>query len=271
MGIKLIASDMDGTLLNDTGKISERNFSAIRKAVDSGVVFTIATGRMYCSIEPFAKELGLDVPLIAYNGAFVKGSLSKEVFHDSPLDYNTSMAVLEYCRKKDYYVQAYVDDTLLVREASDFSRMYASFAGVEYVALGEKFYNLTKAPHKLLLMTAPGKNEAIRHEMQEEFGDSIIMTDSFNDFLEVINPKVSKWNAVKALAERNGIDLCDTMCIGDSNNDFEMVSCAGIGVAVANANARIRKAAKLVTASNTDDGVALAIETVLSEQITVEV
>ena len=114
MGIKLIASDMDGTLLNDEGKISERNAAAIRKAVDAGVIFTIATGRMYCSIEPYAEKLGLDVPLIAYNGAYVKGSLSKEVLYDSPLDYETSLAVLDYCRQKNYYVQAYVDDSTFI-------------------------------------------------------------------------------------------------------------------------------------------------------------
>ena len=97
-----------------------------------------------------------------------------------------------------------------------------------------------------------------------------MMTNSFNDFLEVINPEVSKWNAVKALAEQNGIDLRDTMCIGDSNNDFEMISSAGLGVAVANANDRIRNVAKMVTAANNVDGVALAIETVLAQQIVVE-
>ena len=261
MGIKLIASDMDGTLLNDEGKISERNAAAIRKAIDAGVIFTIATGRMYCSIEPYAEKLGLDVPLIAYNGAYVKGSLSKEVLYDSPLDYETSLSVLDYCRQKNYYVQAYVDDTLLVKETSDFAQMYASFAGVEFVALGERFYRLNKAP---------GRNAEIKQELTEEFGNKIMMTNSFNDFLEVINPEVSKWNAVKALAEQNGIDLRDTMCIGDSNNDFEMISSAGLGVAVANANDRIRNVAKMVTAANNVDGVALAIETVLAQQIVVE-
>ncbi|NCD08365.1 MAG: HAD family phosphatase [Negativicutes bacterium] len=270
MGIKLIASDMDGTLLNDKGEISQRNAAAIRKAIDAGVIFTIATGRMYCSIEPFAEKLGLDVPLIAYNGAFVKGALSKEVLHDSPLDHETSIAVLEYCKKKNYYVQAYVDDTLLVKDVCEFSTMYANFARVEFVAMGEKLYRLHKAPHKLLLMTESGRNEEIRQEMTEKFGEKVSMTNSFNDFLEVINPSVSKWNAVKALAQQKGIDLRDTMCIGDSNNDFEMVANAGIGVAVANANDRIREAAKLVTAANNEDGVALAIENILTQQIEVE-
>ena len=269
MGIKLIASDMDGTLLNDEREISPRNSKAIRTAIEAGVVFTIATGRMYCSIKPFAEKLGLDVPLIAYNGAYVKGSLSDEVFYDSPLDFETSNAVLEYCRKKKYYVQAYVDDTLLVKETCEFSTMYAQFAGVEFVAMGDKLFCLKKAPHKLLLMTEPGRNEEIRQEMMTEFGDKIVMTNSFNDFLEVINPSVSKWNAVKALAQQRGIDVSETMCIGDSNNDFEMVSNAGIGVAVANANHRIRKVAKIVTAANNEDGVALVIENVLTEQIIV--
>lgn len=270
MGIKLIASDMDGTLLNDDGALTARSISAIHAAVRAGVVFTIATGRMYCSVEPFAVQLGLDVPLITYNGALVKEALSKEVLLDLPLEEATAAGVLNFCRRKGYYVQAYVNDTLLVQEPNSFAKMYAAFAGVDYVAMGEAFFKLGKAPHKLLMMTEPGRHDEIKQEMTAEFGDRVHLTNSFNDFLEIINPHVSKWNAIETLARQRNILPSEIMCIGDSNNDFEMVANAGIGVAVANANDRIREAAKLVTAANNEDGVALAIENVLTQQIKVE-
>lgn len=82
MEIKLIASDMDDTLLNKDCQISPRNEAAIRKALDAGKIFLIATGRMYVSVRPYAQKLGLDVPLVTYNGALVKGSLSGKVYYE---------------------------------------------------------------------------------------------------------------------------------------------------------------------------------------------
>ena len=84
MAIKLIASDMDGTLLSSDIAISEKNKNAIHKAVDNGIVFLIATGRMYVSAQPYAEGLGLDVPLVTYNGALVEGSLSHKVYYHNP-------------------------------------------------------------------------------------------------------------------------------------------------------------------------------------------
>lgn len=254
---------MDGTLLNDDRQISERNKDSIKQAVDNGIIFTIATGRMFQSIIPFAEELELDIPLISYNGALIKEAVSKKTLYDEPVDLETSLAVLEYCRKHDYYIQAYVDDTLLVREANDYAKMYAQMSGVNFENIGDDLFKLKKAPHKLLIMTSETEHDPVKAVLTKEFGDKLVLTNSFKSFIEVMNPRVNKWNAVEALAVAKHIDPAATMCIGDSNNDFEMVSGAGIGVAVANANDRIRQAAKMVTSSNNNDGVAVAIEKIL--------
>lgn len=263
MKIKLIASDMDGTLLDDDYQLSQFNAEAIKKAEEQGVIFTIATGRMYCSILPFAEQLALDVPLIAYNGALVKEAVSGKVIFDLPVPHAEALAVLDYCKQRGYYIQAYVDDTLLVKENCGLSNRYATFAGVEYKAIGSSLYELSKAPHKLLIMTGPEKHDSIRDELKTEFGDKIMLTNSYNNFLEVVNPAVNKWRAVEALAVSRGIDPVATMCIGDSNNDYEMIVGAGVGVAMANANERIRGAAQMITASNNENGVGLAIEAAL--------
>ena len=91
MKIKMIASDMDDTLLNNERKISPRNLAAIKRALAAGIVFTLATGRMYRSIKPFAEQLQLDVPLIAYNGALVKGALSEKVYARKPMQLQTCL------------------------------------------------------------------------------------------------------------------------------------------------------------------------------------
>ena len=95
------------------------------------------------------------------------------------------------------------------------------------------------------------------------FEGKVAVTSSRDDFLELMEPGVNKWNAVKAVAESYGIRPEEVMCIGDSNNDLSMIRNAGVGVAVANAKPSVQAAAKIVTASNDEDGVARAIQMVI--------
>ena len=266
MKIKMIASDMDDTLLNNERKISPRNLAAIKRALAAGIVFTLATGRMYRSIKPFAERLQLDVPLIAYNGALVKGALSEKVYARKPMQLQTALDALSYCKEKDYYVQVYIDDELLVKEENEYSRMYSRISGVPTTAVGEAVYHITKAPYKLLLMTESSDFAAAWQDVANRFDRRIDVTSSKDNFLELMEPAVNKWVAVKELAESFGIKPDEIMCIGDSNNDISMIANAGIGVAVANAKPQVQQAAKLITASNDNDGVALAIENILTRQ-----
>ena len=105
MVIKLLAVDLDDTLLNEASVVSEANKKAIQEAVARGVIVTIATGRMFASAQKIAKEIGLDVPLIAYNGALVKSAISEEVLMEQCLDEEPAQAVLDLFREKGWYVQ----------------------------------------------------------------------------------------------------------------------------------------------------------------------
>ena len=243
MEIKLIASDMDDTLLNKDCQISPRNEAAIRKALDAGKIFLIATGRMYVSVRPYAQKLGLDVPLVTYNGALVKGSLSGKVYYEHKMKLSTANEVLAYCRENGYYLQLYVGDSILIKQENDCSRMYTKISGIQTTAIGEALYHTDEAPYKILVMT---KSE---------------------DFLELMEPGVNKWEAVKSVAASYGVQPQEIMCIGDSNNDVKMIANAGIGVAVANAKDSVKQNAKIITASNNDDGVALVIESILTPQV----
>lgn len=266
MKIKMIASDMDDTLLNTERKISRRNLDAIKKAMEAGIIFTLATGRMYRSIKPFAEQMQLDVPLISYNGALVKGALSEEVYVRKPMQLSTALDALAYCKEKDYYVQVYLDDDLLVKEENEYSRMYSRVSGVPTTAMGETVYHIEKPPHKLLLMTSSEDFEAAWADVESRFKGRIDVTSSKDNFLELMEPGVNKWGAVKELAAGFNILPEEIMCIGDSNNDLSMITNAGLGVAVANAKPHIQRLAKMITASNDNDGVALAIENVLTQQ-----
>lgn len=268
--IKLIASDMDDTLLNDEHKVSLRNREAINKAIAAGKIFILATGRMYISAKLFADRLGLQVPLVTYNGGLVKHSQSGEVLYEKKLKLETAAELLAYCKTKGYYVQVYQDSEMYIKEHNDFSRKYAEIAEITPIAIGEELYNIQSAPNKLLVMTTTAEFKAAWEDFATTFKGKIDVTSSKDNFLELMEPGVNKWEAVKAVANLYGIKPTEIMCIGDSNNDLQMIGNAAIGVAVGNASSKVMQAAKLVTATNNEDGVALAIESVLAEQINVE-
>lgn len=263
MSIKLIATDMDDTLLDRDFNISKRNAEAIQMAMDKGVIVMIATGRMYRSARPYALELGLEVPLVTYNGALVKTAKSGEVFYENPLPLETARKVLGYCKEHSYYIQAYVENELLVKEQNDFSRRYTRISGIPALDVGDELYNLEKAPYKLLAMTQEDEFMPVWKDVQARFTGEIEVTSSKDCFLEIMKPGVNKWRAISSVAETYGIAADEIMCLGDSNNDLSMIKNAGIGVAVANAHDNVKELADMITLSNNDNGVAVAIEKVI--------
>lgn len=270
MQIKLIASDMDDTLLNKNCQLSERNAAAIKKALAKGIIFLIATGRMYVSARPYALNLGLDVPLVTYNGALVKESRSGKVFYEHKMKLDTAQAVLDYCQEKGYYLQVYVGDKILIKKENECSKMYTKISGIPTTEIGEAIYTATEAPYKILVMTESNEFEQVWREFAEKFAGRLDVTSSKDNFLELMEPGVNKWEAVRAVAASYNIKPAEIMCIGDSNNDMLMIKNAGIGVAVANAKDSVKDCAKIVTASNNDDGVAMVIESILTEQVQVD-
>lgn len=266
MQIKLIACDMDDTLLNGDIEISERNFKAIKKARDAGIVFLIATGRMYVSAQPYALKLRLDTPIVAYNGALVRGSRSGKVFYEHKMKIATAQEVLDYCREMNYYTQFYAGDKLLIEKCNDFSDFYTKISGIPATEIGDELYKAKEEPYKILIMTEIEKFSAAWKNFEEKFAGKLDVTSSKEGFLELMEPGVNKWEAIKAVAAGFNINPSEIMCIGDSNNDIPMIKNAGIGVAMGNAQDEVKKNAKIVTASNNDDGVALVIESILTKQ-----
>lgn len=270
MAIKLIASDMDDTLLNKDCKISAKNAEAIKKAVANGIIFLIATGRMYVSARPYALELNLDVPLITYNGGLVKESKSEKVLYEHKMNLATAKEALAYCKEQGFYIQVYIGNKILIKEENEYSRMYTRISGIPTTEIGEEIYNITEAPYKILVMTESADFEKVWQQFADKFAGKLDVTSSKDNFLELMEPGINKWEAVKAVAARYKIRQEEIMCIGDSNNDICMIKNAGLGVAVANAKENVKKHAKIITASNNDDGVALVIESILTKQVNVE-
>lgn len=260
MTIKLVAIDLDDTLLNKSLTVSPRAAQAIRKAVEQGVVVTVATGRMYQSALPYARQLELDVPLITYNGALIKAVLSgKTIFHQ-PIVPDIAADILALCRENGWHIQSYIDDTLYVTEMNEKTQVYIKIAGVTPVIMGDKLYDMKEAPTKMLIVDEPGRMEQIANVFYRRFAKQVYITSSKPKFLEFTHPSVNKGWAVAFLGEMLGIDREEIMAVGDSGNDVPMLEYAGLGVAMGNAKPTVQAAADVVTLSSDDDGVAEAIE-----------
>lgn len=262
--IKLIVTDLDGTLLGSDGKVPERNAAAVARAREAGVGVAIATGRMYPSAMHFASLLGTTAPIVCYNGAMVRTVDGREIMHD-PLELPTALRCLEYCRTHGVYVQAYIDDVLLVSEMSaEHAEFYMAHYGIRGVPVGDELFSPKRAPTKLLAMTS-GIDETHRviDDISRALGDAIYATSSDPIFVEMMDPKVSKARAMKIMCESIGLSADEILAIGDGENDASMIAAAGIGVAMGNARAAAKDAADIVVDTNDECGFAQAVEMIL--------
>lgn len=261
--IKLVAVDLDDTLLRDDLTISRRSLDVLREVRERGVVVTLATGRMFPSALPYARLLNFEMPLITYQGALVKNAFSGEVVYECSLPEEVARLVIHYGRRNNIHINSYLHDKLYVERITPLGEHYERHAGVPFTKVNDLEELLeTALPYKLLLIDEEEKlqeHAAKLRELFEEVGQDVYLAKSKPTYLEVNHPQATKGEALKKLAQRLGISREEVMAFGDSYNDLEMLDYAGIGVAVANAYPEVRARARYVTASNNDDGVAEAL------------
>lgn len=267
MTIRMIAMDLDGTLLDEHKNIGEKDKAAVKRAIAAGYYVTLATGRMYRSALPYAQELGIIHPLIVYNGALLKDPVTGEELGNWPVPLAIAQPMLDDCLSRGIYIHAYINDTLWTLKDCKQVRYYSSFARVPFEVRGEELHHLPQPPHKLLIMT--DDTESLRAELGAKYAGRIKIVSSSKGFLEITAPATNKWHAIQVLAAKEGIKEEEILCMGDSDNDLDMVAHAGIGVAMGNASDGVIKAAKVVTATNEKNGVAMMIDTILTKQVAV--
>ncbi len=262
--IKLVAIDLDDTLLRDDLTISERTRAVLKRVRKMGIAVTLATGRMFPSARPYAEMLGFDIPLITYQGALVKNALSGEVVYHRPLSPEVARRVIAFGREKKMQVNFYLNDRLYVERITPQGEHYASLAGVPFDRVSDLEELLVQgAPMKLLMIEEEPVIDSYFTELREILDAERLeahLTKSKPLYLEVSHPDATKGVALRELAGWMKVKREEVMAFGDSFNDLEMLEFAGIGVAVANARPEVRRRARYVTSSNNDDGVAEALE-----------
>lgn len=261
--VRLIAVDMDDTVLNNKLEITGYTREVIKEAVRQGVYVTFATGRMFRSCRPFAAELDLDIPLITYNGALIKQAKSETVLYHQPVPLTVAREIAAWSGRTRHHLQIYVHDKLYVREINEKALLYGNRAQVEVIALGDLAGFLTEAPTKMLVITDQDHITEVERELRDTHGQTVHLTRSKPTFLEILHPAVSKGEALAYLAGMLGVPREEVMAIGDGYNDLEMLVYAGVSVAMGNAQPYIKARADFVTLTNEEDGAAKAIERVL--------
>ncbi len=256
--IKMVVTDIDGTIYSPDCGIKECVKECIRNLVNNGIYVAIATGRTYGSAKSVADKLGIKCPLICYQGGLVN-SYEGDILDVKYLDPEIAREIINDCRKKHIHLNVYVEDKLYVEDDNQYIKDYIGDKGIDY-HLVNSFDELdfTKL-NKLLAINYDCKFiDSLIEELRAKY-PQLYVVKSFDYFCEIANKEATKGNAIKFLAKKYGIALNEVLAIGDQNNDIEMVKTAGIGVAMGNGTPEIKAAADYITDTVQNDGFIKAI------------
>ncbi|MCL2425787.1 MAG: Cof-type HAD-IIB family hydrolase [Oscillospiraceae bacterium] len=263
MKYKLIASDMDGTLLNDDSVITERNKQAIIKAENAGVMFVTATGRPFTNTVVINEILTKDVPFIVLNGAEVHMAKSNELLLERFLDYDLAIEAFALGQELGIAQIVWTGPYLWANRICDKTTGYESRSSerirsaiTDLATIKDK----VKGVSKVLWIDDPERIEMLSVEMSAHFGERLTCASSMSHFLEFIGSNAGKGSALKEVGKLFGIDRSEIIAIGDNYNDVCMLEYAGFSVAVDNAVDGVKAVADYVTVSNNNDAVAEVIE-----------
>jgi len=261
--IRLVALDVDGTLVGKDLTIPPATCEAIKACQSRGVRFVIVTGRMYQSALPYAQELELiDTPLIAYNGAMIRKFPSHKQIAHSPVPLETCRAIAALCEARGYHLQAYVDDRLYTPDLGRTTQDYLTIAQVEAHPVGSLFLWFQQPSTKLLISDQPHRIAEIQSAIKELVGGAVDTAASLPQFLEIVSKDVSKGRSLALVADDLGVGQSEVMAIGDAMNDMSMLMWAGTGVAISHAPTALKRAATYVTVAGPGNGVTEALQLV---------
>jgi len=260
MKYKLIAVDMDGTLLNSKGEITETTAEAIRMAVEKGIIFTISTGRPIQGVEKYNSLLHLKGPVITYNGAMIVNAESHEILFRQELVRSDAKQIWEMGLQYDTTMCIWSNNRLYSNKWNDKIHDYKKLSGVEPILLKDFETLPDMGITKILWYDEVERIEDFMRVLSPDMFSEVSYCTSKPTFLEFFSSKVSKSVAMKKIGEIYNITRDEMVAIGDGLNDLSMIQYAGLGVAMGNAEEEVKRNSQFVTTTNDEDGVRLVIE-----------
>ncbi|MGQ2374718.1 Cof-type HAD-IIB family hydrolase [Companilactobacillus zhachilii] len=268
MDIKLILSDIDGTILNDENVVDSGLKSVISELRQQGIPFVLASARSPEGMLPIAKELDvMDNPIACYNGALVVKDLNKKDYttilsHELEIEEVRQVVQIVHQRFPNVSINLYSGSDWYVERRDKWTEIESEITQLQPIITDlDQFVSEHQSPiHKLLLISEPKEIEQVLGYLRNAIMPNSSFYLSKPNYLEITNSHVSKEKALRELAKVYNLSLDKTMALGDNFNDVPMLKLAGLGVAMQNAPTEVRNCAKVITKSNNQNGVSKAIE-----------
>lgn len=277
MGYKLIAIDLDGTLLTDDKKVPEENKRVLIDAIHRGYEVVIATGRRYWSAKQFVQEIDENLTILANNGNIVRNIKDDRIIIKKYLDKNDFYTLIEEGKKKELYPIIHVDNYEegydMVIELDKDDGKYCNYLS-DNIDRYKKIEDLTKidTPKVLAVVYVGDKNimEKFNLDITRAYPGKYSSHVMYNlkiagALLELMNPNGTKWVSLEEYAKEKGIISSEIIAIGDDSNDIEMITKAGLGIAMKNSSDFVKKTADVITEKdNNNCGVAYTLRKILN-------
>ncbi|MGN6367672.1 MAG: Cof-type HAD-IIB family hydrolase [Phycisphaerae bacterium] len=267
--IRMVALDLDGTLLTSRKSISPLTHTAVKQVAARGVHVVLATARPPRSVRDYYAALGLETPVVNYNGALIWDEPRKKVIQHVPLDVDTARKIIDWSRKR--YPELLVSIEILDKWYTDhYSEIpeYMTETAKQFTPdfIGPLDAFLTVPITKLMLIGDPKWIDDLQVQLPRKFAGKVAETRSDATLLQLMNPGISKAMALDQVAKSFGIAAHEVLAIGDAPNDIHMLEWAGVAVVPENGWKEAKAVAHALVPSNDADGVAVALRKFILER-----
>jgi len=258
--IKMVVTDMDGTLLDKNSKISETNLQMIRELQSKGILFTVATGRCEQLIKEYKSELQLQLPAILYNGSIIMNLDNNDYIYKESINKTIALEIANYLQSKNVVYMLYTSDAIhtIPNERWDYFNRRKETLPIEQqstfkrITTNEEIIGNNDIPKILILEENEEKKDHLYDQIIKYPG--ITVSKSSSVFIDINPENTSKGDAVKYLAAKHNIEMTDVLVLGDQDNDHSMFDVAGYTVATNNAIEPLKQRADFITKNCYDDG-----------------
>jgi Cof subfamily protein (haloacid dehalogenase superfamily) len=246
--------------------LHRRTREAIAATRAAGIHVILATGRMFQAVRRYAREAGIDDPVVCYQGAVVAEPVSGRWLRHEPIPLELARETIAALNEEGFGLNCYVNDELYVAEITLEAKRYAGFQDLVLHPVGDLVAWLEEPPTKLVVIDDPQVLQGLKERMIARFDGRLYISTSLPYFLEFASPHVTKASGLEFVAEHLGFSREGTVAFGDGENDLELVDWAGFGVAVENAHGLVKERADFVCPSVDDEGVAQLLDAYLDSR-----
>ena len=267
--IRLIATDLDDTLLDASARLTPRTQRTLDAAMALGCGITLSSGRMMEAMLPFAQRIGVNAPMLLYNGAMIYDHNTDETLYAPRIAFETALGIVKLVEAMGFYIQLYPGKGYFCSEILDRTRAYARQIDVPatpvHMPMAQWLQQNPSDMQKMLIIDTPEGADRIQATLRDAFPHGACYLKSKPHYLEIAPEGVDKGRSLAFLAEHLGLTSDEVMAFGDGQNDVPMLEYAGYGYAMQNSCPQALACTDLIAPPNTEDGVAQVIEAYIRE------